>query len=457
MRPNSDQTQHRQPVVNGVHEPVPPVLLLGARRRRILVGLSVALLACTVVNIAMLFALHARGEPLATAYEHIGLSLTPRLLDGTALDSWNPMAAAYQWQKEHPQEMYWLFFAKHTRFQYPPSALFAMKLVPLPLTPQVREKLGPPSLTAVLLTIAFSIGILLKLAPPPLLPASVFPSAFTLSAALLLVALGVTYYPLTKGHNLGQIQVYLGACVAAALFARVHNYRFVTGMFFGLCCLVKPQYGVVFIWALLRREFKLFTGGLIVFAIGLSFAINQFGPKSYFDYLDVLKILSLHGESYWPNQSVNGLLHKFLHVGESIRWLGHVLPPIHPGIYACTVLSSAVLLAVTLLAPVGRRWAGSPLDLAIVIAGSTMASPIAWEHHYGAFFPIFALAVPLFISSRSGCILLLLSYTAVSVEWLRPDLLLKDSWVGLLTSHIFFGGLLLFALLVVRRARFSAL
>lgn len=361
------------------------------------------------------------------------------------------MTAGYIQNIFHPGEMYDVFLNSGIRFQYPPSALLPLKVMPSPLA--MREKASTASMWAVVLTIILAWAILIKRSPPRLTLGSSWLDPYVITCAIMVALLGVTYYPLIKGHNLGQIQVYLGALAAAALLGFVYGHQFLAGACFGLCCLVKPQYGLVFVWAVLRRQHKLFIAGALVFGAGLATALAVFGTKNYLGYLEVLRTLSRHGESYFPNESVNGLLHRLLGNGEVVHWRARKLPPYNPIVYYGSLASSVVILGVALFWPASRRWRGSVLDLSVVLVASTMASPIAWEHHYGVFFPILAAALPLFALRPVRAGLLLGSYALMCAEWLKPALWISNWCLSLLSVHIFWGGLLLFALLVAERAR----
>ncbi len=79
-----------------------------------------------------------------------------------------------------------------------------------------------------------------------------------------------------------------------------------------------------------------------------------------------------------------------------------------------------------------------------------MASPIAWEHHYGILLPIFALFAPLCLAQRpfgrcSGWYLL----SAFFLTSQRLDLTnrLADTHLNILQSYLFFGALLMLGML----------
>jgi hypothetical protein len=94
----------------------------------------------------------------------------------------------------------------------------------------------------------------------------------------------------------------------------------------------------------------------------------------------------------------------------------------------------------------------STIDLAIIIAAATLASPVAWEHHYGAFLPLFALALPACLEPRlpgwKPGLILGASFLAMGVALLAPDSFFTSPWRGVAASHLYFGALMFFGLLL---------
>jgi hypothetical protein len=309
----------------------------------------------------------------------------------------------------------------------------------------------------VVLTVIVSAGILAivlrRLEPDqPVKPARVA------AHMALATVIGLTYYPILKAHQLGQIQVFLNSLIALGLLCYLLKWEALSGVCFGICCLVKPQYGLILLWALLRRRWTFALGLVGVSTVGLILSVFRFGLQNHFQYLGVLREISRAGESFWPNQSVNGLLNRFLENGNPVTFSLNDFASYHPTVYAITLVSSLVFLALAFWLPAGgRRTSGSAFDLVIVLAAATIASPVAWEHHYGTFLPIFAVALPGLLYARplgrATAPLLTCSYGAVANAMLRPDLIFVNRWWGLAGSHLFFGSLVLFGLLLALRAR----
>lgn len=385
-----------------------------------------------------------------------------------SVDSWWPMLHAYWRKAENPaNNLYEIFFHDRVKFQYPPSSLLLFDVFPRSLITLMDGNVGAPlirilswmSRLAVLLTVIVSAIIL------EICLARLFPTLNTISSGmarrvLLSLLLGFTYYPLLKGYSVGQIQVFLNAFIAYAILFRLLGWEVLCGAFFGVCCLVKPQYGIILLWSLLRRNWRFLVGFATICLVGLAVSVARFGLQDHVAYLKVLSEISRHGETYWPNQSVNGLLNRWLENGSPTQFSTTTFAPFHPVVYAATMISSFAILALALLSW-GRVPGGEAdsIDLMIVLAAVTIASPVAWEHHYGTFLPIFAVAVPGLLYfrplGRTTAPLLAVSYVAMAGVMLRSDLLFRNRWVGLAGSHLFFGALVLFGLLLALRVKYS--
>jgi len=66
----------------------------------------------------------------------------------------------------------------------------------------------------------------------------------------------------------------------------------------GFFALVKPQYGLFMIWAVLRLQWGEVAGFLAVFVLGTIVSVAIFGWENNMQYFSVLSYLSMHGESF---------------------------------------------------------------------------------------------------------------------------------------------------------------
>jgi uncharacterized membrane protein YccC len=80
---------------------------------------------------------------------------------------------------------------------------------------------------------------------------------------------------------------------------------------------------------------------------------------------------------------------------------------------------------------------------------ATMASPIAWEHHYAILLPIFAMLSPLMFHHARGKTWLLLLFTlafVVTAHKTNRLNMLADTPLNILQSYVFFAALTLLAM-----------
>lgn len=306
-------------------------------------------------------------------------------------DSWGVMLDAYDWLKEpHDGTLYQeVFFARQHKFQYPPTAL-------LPLT--IMDKLGVAptahrlniiswgwiAITAVAMA-AFSMTLAKR---SGVLRAGDWRTHALVAGATVLATL--TFYPVMLAYTIGQIQAWINAIFVLTCLCWIYDRRLLAGMLIGAVCLVKAQFTLLPIWAILRRQWSFVIGWSMVVVPMLIISIATYGLANNLDYLSVLKFLSLHGENYFHNQSVNGLLNRLLFLGDSVR-MPPEFPPYNSLVYGATLLSSVVLVLAALFVRGRESDKGSLLDFLTAALTFTIASPIAWEYHYGILLPILAI------------------------------------------------------------------
>jgi len=381
-------------------------------------------------------------------------------------DSWGIMTYALRYaQSPHTTPLYTeIFFNQRLKFQYPPSSLFAIEgMLWLGGPELVRTSecpdFMPASLNDVLgwvfiLMSAVSAAILLERGLRQTLPG---PSSSALIAArfLLVLGLALTFYPIVKAFTLGQIQLWLNGMLALSLLCWATNWKVASGVLVGLMCLVKPHYGLFVLWAALRREWRFTLACVAAGLTGLVASIATFGWTDNIDYLQVFWFLSQHGEVYYPNQSFNGLLNRVMTLidpdnYDSIGFDDNGFPPFNPWIYAGTVATSLAILSAALFR---RGKEGDPdrvFDFCTMALSVTMASPIAWEHHYGIIFPIFAVLLVSVIGHRTRLIMLTASYMVIS-NFFPVVNLLAPTVFNVVQSYLLFAALIVLALLHTAR------
>lgn len=382
-------------------------------------------------------------------------------------DSWDPSAAALRQVRSGAAVPLYteIFFKRGIRYQYPPSALFALAsmewIAPArTLIDDVRYAGPRPTINDMigwlflLLTAAATAALLeigLRRRGIPRGGAAMF--ALRLAAV---AGLTLTFYPLVKAFTLGQIQTWVNGAFAAALLCWVTGRKAGAGALVAFICLIKPHYGLLLVWAALRGEWRFVYAGGAAIAAGLAASIGLLGWENHLDYLRVLSFLSERGESYYPNQSINGLLNRLMSVGDpqqfnNVFWREAHFPPFTPLVYAGTLASSILILGLALLR---RRRANDPgrtLDFCTMVLSLTIASPIAWEHHYGVLLPIMAVLYASVFGDRARTAWLALCYVLAANLFIAANAL-APSVLNVAQSYLFVAALGVLALLHLRPA-----
>jgi alpha-1,2-mannosyltransferase len=351
-------------------------------------------------------------------------------------DSWKPMLLAHEVVRAPGTKRVYrsLFFDQKVKFQYPPSSLLAIELL--------EWLFGRPVSLGILNIISwFCVLALAGLVPAIYLHVlrNFSPDVwgrFTrldlgVQAAVLSL-MTLSFYPLTRGFVLGQIQTWLTCLFAGAVLGWARGHRGLSGALIGLIVAAKPQLALLFLWGALQRSRGFLIGfGTVTGALEL-LSLWRYGHENHVDYLSVLAFLSVHGESLFANQSVNGLLARLLHTGNSVQWDAHGFPPYHPVVYYGTLVSSCLMIGTALVwrrKEIGRR----ATLVKLLVAGLlfTMASPIAWEHHYGILLPVYAVMFALLLgghSHRKLLVCLAVSYVASSNSFRFTNLAAETPW-----------------------------
>jgi hypothetical protein len=372
-------------------------------------------------------------------------------------DSWGAMDEAYTWFKAHPYEKLYegVFFGQQVKFQYPPSSLlpwYAADLVHLRISYYRLNIIG------LLFFILSAVGTAmtaveaasqLRWRPGDRLA--------QWSLGFLAAAVCLIYYPTIKAFHLGQIQAWLNCWLIWACYFWMKDKRIISGLLIGAVCLFKPQLGLFLVWAVLRREWRFLAGWAAIVVPGELAALTFFGWTNHMDYLKTLSFLGHRGEIYYANQSVNGLLNRLFGTAQgTLVWDTHGFPPYRPFVYYSTVLTSLVLLGLGLFRFI-RRKATNIVDFMLAAVVFTIASPIAWEHHYGFMPVVFAVAFVKILTMPSAQRLTLLAIAfTLSASYLPAQLLPASGLAGLTQSYLFFGSLLLVLILYDLRDSFPA-
>ena len=331
------------------------------------------------------------------------LSSISSALSFGGVNSWGPMERALKWMLLHPgKDVYQeLFFTQKIKYQYPVTSLLFIDWIPNSVA-RPEQLLNQINLSIFFICAALMAALTVRLGDLEGLAGIERNN----SNRLLLAGVGaiatLCFYPLIRGVQLGQIQVELTALFIGACYSLSFGRIGTSGFLIGLMALVKPQFSLFLAWGMLRRDWRFCVGFLVPVALGFLLTGSLYGFGWPLGYLDVLAYIGHHGETFYPNQSVNGILNRLLHNGNNLEWSGNEFAPYNAIVHVGTLISFVILVGVGLA--YGLRFGLAQSKNAVtsmVVAGIcfTAASPIAWEHHYGVLLPAFGL---IFVSLLSG-------------------------------------------------------
>ena len=379
------------------------------------------------------------------------------LLGHSSDDSWGPMKHALEYFEQeyfrppYTAPMYTeLVLHRDEKFQYPPTSLFLFagtRAADALLFGKAFANDAVSWICVFLAAIASAVLFEKRLGLSD--PSSTRDNLGWLRASLV-VALSLAFYPVIKAFTLGQIQAWINGLFALALLLWTAKHRAWAGLAIGIITLIKPHFGIVLAWGLLRREWRFLIAGALTVTLGLALSLYVFGWENHVDYLRLLSYLSQHGEAYYPNQSVNGLLNRLMSIGDPDHYNNLVwrddFPPFNPWVYGGTLISAALILAFALLRRRSRNDPDGALDFCTISLSCTIASPIAWEHHYGILLPVFAVLVGRWVYNRRKLLWLGASFMFAS-NFIPATQLLAYTPFNIVQSYLLFAALIVLALL----------
>lgn len=385
-------------------------------------------------------------------------------------DSWWPMYEAMAARFEHSGKGIFetVFFERNIKFQYPPiSILPFMVAVKLGIN---GDMIGELANFISFLSI-FGIAACVYQSTIWVLRTYCGQTTHSIQFHLLLVVISVvgtfSFYPIIGGQYIGQIQIIVDLFISLAFVSWLMGQKYFSGAMLALATLIKPQFALFLIWAAIRKDKNLFIGMMIILIPSGLVSLYVFGFKEHLDYLRVLSHMGQHGEVYWINQSINGVLNRLLVDATSLRWNLTSYAPYNVIVHAGTFISTVILILFGLFYRPSRNRvsegsfpsAVATLELAMMLLICTIASPVAWYHHYGIllpiFFALFLLAIKGVVQIRDrlsvwALVLLSLSYWFIANYFDYADsVIFAEPPTNLLQSYDLLGGFMLLAAIIL--------
>ena len=414
----------------------------------LVLALLIAPLAVTLLSYIATLAI---GGPIAAnPVRTIAAAVSRLVVPGLRANSWDPMLHAMALAQQQGASVYnTIFFDLHEKFQYPLTSL--LWLDGLGALIHVNAETLNRINAAVFAVNAAGCVLVLRHSAVNRNAAQRIHVDWPLAAGTF--ALAYAFWPTLYGLYVGQIQVWINLLFTGALILWLRGGRLSAEILIGLASTIKPQLGLLLVWAVLWRERNFAIGVAATALLANALAILRYGLANNLNYLDVISFLSHHGESFHPNQSVNGMLNRLFFLGNNTEWAGDQFPPYNTTVYLVTVLSSLVFVAIPLIPALRARGErAGVLDLALGGLCCTMASPIVWEHHYGITLPIYVLLFAIVLQERPDkrrwrlLVCLWTSWLLVGTNLQVFDGLSRTH-LNFLQSPVFFGALILLVVL----------
>jgi hypothetical protein len=287
-------------------------------------------------------------------------------------------------------------------------------------------------------------------------------TSLTWRAALATALAAFFFMPITLAFSLGQAQIFLDLCFALLVLFWIQGKESPAGVMMALLTMVKPQWGLLLLWSALRRRWSALAAAAATLAVGATLSLTVFGLRNNLDYLGVMAGLSRKAQSHYANQSMFGLLNRAIFNGENIPYHPYLYPPFVPWVYYASLATTAALVLLALAFPLlksGREPAGGMTDLSMVSIVCVIATPMAWEHHYGVLLSIFVWlwfnvyrpsVYPPGVYRRGAPPVWPLALAFILIaDFLSPlNLLAAIPVANLMQSYMYFGALLLLSLLI---------
>lgn len=418
------------------------------------------LLLLFILNLALAFAIRGITEHYGIknnkmSYDHAIWIFSAEMGN----DSWRPMQLAYDhWIESGKQSLIYtdLLLPVRLKFLYPPTALLITQFIN---TNNIDVLTFSTAATIIFLFIMAGSVIATTLHIYRTYKTPKFSPAEQTAIGVLLSLLLFTFYPVVKAATLGQMQVWLNAFFAVAILCYITGWDILAGIMLGLMASIKPHYALFILWGLLRGNKKLVIAITVTGLAGVLLGMREFGFAMYLDYLKGLSFVTQHGESVYTNQSFNALAGRFFSVRypevfNNLRWNAYRYPPYNVWVFAFTQITTIAILAITLIKTGNRSGESKLADFLLMGLGATMASPIAWEHHYGILFPVFVCT----------WLMLWVGETTLKNTWAKASFVLfyliaanvfpftkfiADSYINVLQSYLLMAACGLFLILLL--------
>jgi hypothetical protein len=277
-----------------------------------------------------------------------------------------------------------------------------------------------------------------------------FRSRFRVTSVFVLALALLFFHPLTRALELNQATIPVTSLIGLAWVTRRRS-AVVAGMAWALAVAIKPQLILalpILWWSERRFVLSTLACGVVLLAASFGYA----GWQNHSDYVTRMLPAVASGYAFYPNQSWNGFFNRLL-IDMPINRFA-IAPPNGTVRMLSSLMAALMYGGALLVAWRTRRSLGAPrhgLLFGFAWLAATLASPIAWEHHFAPAVFLFAEAYAAYEDgwrpSQPLLIVFVMGGTLVASYFeLRTA---HELWEILLASYVFYGALILFGTLAI--------
>ena len=209
-------------------------------------------------------------------------------------------------------------------------------------------------------------------------------------SALVIGVIVFTFDPLIYNLAIGQINVLILLLLTGVGWAWVRQRQVLAGVLLALAASIKIAPGVLFLYFLWKRGFKLVAAGISTVIVLAAIAFFALGEQTTRKFIAILAAFAQEDNAWIANQSWRGFLARLFVGDESV-------PALYPAATLERVLYYAGALAIVVLTALilyrSRDASLFHLEFAIVLIAFHLVSPTSWVHHFvWMIYPLVALA-----------------------------------------------------------------
>ena len=197
---------------------------------------------------------------------------------------------------------------------------------------------------------------------------------FIMTSSVFLV---LSFHPLIENMHLGQINLLALFFVVLCLYFLNKKKYVISGVMLSLSILMKPFLGILLLFFLWKRCYRVFFSALISFIVLEALGIFLNGVDIYFKYLTVMKNYILTDNISVANLSLENLFSRVANLSTHPNFIN---------INASLAFTLSIILLLYLLYITKGRFNGLDLkfilEFLLFITFAFIASPVVHEHHY---------------------------------------------------------------------------